>query len=95
MFTTLLSVLGYEPELNNCVIDKKKEAEWFSPREGGLVCAMCSRNAKDPLGVKIEKREIETLREILEGDIFKVLKGNEKNQRLGNILENYLLTIAN
>jgi len=58
-FWHLLSVLGYEPELNFCVICQKKlipKNLYFNFKEGGVICGNCFEKIKSEL---LEKKIIE------------------------------------
>ena len=41
----LLEHLGFMPYLDGCTLCGTKEAEFFSPREGGLICKKCSQTS--------------------------------------------------
>lgn len=51
----LLAYLGFRPELHRCVIcssSLKPEANFFSPRQGGIVCPQCSTESTYPLSME-------------------------------------------
>lgn len=63
-----LSILGYQPELNSCVLcqEKLKEGEFnFSFKEGGIVCQNCFR--------KMDLKEKECISKI-NLEVLKILK---------------------
>lgn len=65
-----LSILGYRPELNLCVICQKKlipKNLYFSPKDGGVTCFDCFKKAKS--GKKIEPDVIKILRLILKKEV--------------------------
>jgi len=62
-FWNFLSVLGYGPELYNCVLCQKKllpENLYFSGKEGGIICRECFEKNKS--GRKITPEAIKILR---------------------------------
>lgn len=89
----LFSVLGYHPELSHCVICKKvldPRALCFSPGEGGVVCGLCTGEAKDTR--KVNEDLVKILRLILkkEWGILPKLRLQPFSQRmLGDVSDNY------
>lgn len=76
-FWNLLVILGYQPELYNCIVCQKPlkpQKNFFGLREGGTVCNNCKKNVK--LITEISPELIKTLRVLIQGDwqIFKKLK---------------------
>lgn len=68
-FWKLLVVLGYKPELYNCLICQKKlipSLLFFNPREGGVICNNCFQKSK--IGEKISPDTTKILRFILVKD---------------------------
>ncbi|MFH1522623.1 MAG: DNA repair protein RecO [Patescibacteria group bacterium] len=67
----LLSLLGYTPELYNCVICKNKLKEpngnLFDVAKGGVICANCSKKSptSPPTPLLIRKGEINCLKDCL------------------------------
>ncbi len=48
-FWSLLAFLGYRPELYNCALCQQKlslEPLVFSPKDGGVICALCQKSIK-------------------------------------------------
>lgn len=65
----LLLILGYKPELYNCVVCQRKIAPeniFFSPREGGVICNLCKKSVKSTKEIKPET--IKILRLLLKRD---------------------------
>jgi len=63
----LLSILGYQPELYNCLSCQKKltpEKLYFNPKEGGIICQNCSKRLKSEK--EIEPEIIKFLRIFIE-----------------------------
>lgn len=68
-FWNFISLLGYKPELSNCVNCQKKLNPYelyFSNKEGGLICKSCSAQKQD--GLKITSDTVKILRLILNKD---------------------------
>jgi len=71
----LFSILGYNAELYNCVLCRKKLVPnklYFSPREGGVICQKCSDAVGTKGAKKIEPEVIKILRLIIKRD-WKIL----------------------
>jgi DNA repair protein RecO (recombination protein O) len=53
-----LSLIGFKPELRQCVScgAREPEADWFGPNEGGLLCARCRANDLTAVPVGDEAR---------------------------------------
>jgi DNA repair protein RecO (recombination protein O) len=65
----LLSFLGYQPQLYNCLICQKKllpKNLYFDPKEGGIICQNCFK--KIGSGKEIEIDIVKILRIVLERD---------------------------
>ena len=90
----LLSILGYQPELYNCVLCQKKLIPgilYFSSKEGGIICQNCSKENRE--AKKIDLDTIKILRLFLEKNwpILNKLKIKEIHLKLlKNISQNYL-----
>ena len=68
-FWNFLSLLGYQPQLYNCVLCQKKivpEKNYFNLKEGGLICINCLKKVK--LVKEIDAETIKILRVILDRD---------------------------
>lgn len=66
----LFSILGYQPELYNCTFCRKKlvpEKNFFSPKEGGIICNQCKKKMKSITEIQLET--IKILRIILKKDL--------------------------
>jgi len=64
---SLLSILGYKPELYNCSLCQKKlipEKLYFNPREGGIICQNCFKKLKS--GKEVKPEIVKILRIMLE-----------------------------
>lgn len=85
-----LEILGYGPEISNCTIDKNEEATIFSPREGGFVCEICSKNLKDPLKAKLKEVDKVFLRKITESGLEEFLSQDLEFELVGEALKNYI-----
>lgn len=82
----LLSALGYEPELYNCLECKRKvgqEGVYFNSTRGGIVCSECyTRLGNQPLSqIVVIEPVLSTLRKVHEND-------------LSGFLELYILPVA-
>lgn len=66
----LLAALGYKPELASCLVCRKRPAAggdvWFSPSQGGLLCAGCTAGAADAF--RISPGALEVLKHLLNAD---------------------------
>lgn len=93
-FWSILSSLGYRPELYNCSLCQKKLTPsnlYFSPKEGGAVCQACF--LREPGGQAIDVDLIKILRLILMQDwrTFRKIKIRKNHwELLKNFSENYL-----
>ncbi len=85
-----LDVLGYRPEIEHCVIDKNQDSLIFSPREGGLLCQVCSKNAKDPFEVKINEDDKIFLKAVFDYSFKDFLSQNFSFRFLEDVLKNYI-----
>lgn len=91
----LLSVLGYEPELYNCVLCQKKLVPgklFFSPKEGGIICHSCQKSVKSTKEINLEA--IKILRIILKKDWPNLSRLKIKNQDFDSlkIISEYFLS---
>lgn len=74
-FWNLLSILGYQPELYQCLICEKKlkpDVLYFT-LQGGIICDTCYKKEK-PESLKINANIIKILREILKKDFSNLSK---------------------
>ncbi|MBI2038407.1 MAG: DNA repair protein RecO [Candidatus Nealsonbacteria bacterium] len=74
-FWNLIAILGYQPELYHCVYCHKKiaqEKNYFSRKEGGIICQKCSLG--NNLELEIKPETIKILRIILKKDWATLLK---------------------
>ncbi len=85
-----LEILGYKPEVGECVVDKKRKTTAFSPREGGLVCRLCAQKIKDPLQVKMKEEDRIFLKAISEKKFENFLKEELEFSEMGQVLKNYI-----
>ena len=92
----LLVLLGYGPELYNCLVCKKKiipNGNFFDYLKGGLVCGSCSKKSFSNDRLFIDKDIIKVLRLMSEKDLIEFLKlkvDKNKLTKLNNILYNYI-----
>lgn len=85
-----LELLGYGLELGSCMLDKKKEGSVFSPREGGLVCEVCSQELKDPLKVRLADSDRILLEEIKKNSFEEFLEKELDFKFIEEAFKNYL-----
>ncbi len=85
-----LDILGYRPEIGDCMIDKNQESLIFSPREGGLICQICSKNVKDPFEVKITEEDKIFLKAVSDYSFKDFLSQNFSFRFLEDVLKNYI-----
>lgn len=74
-FWNFVAILGYTPNLYHCVPCRKKiaqEKNYFSPKDGGIVCQKCFSD-KEP-NLEIQPETIKILRIILKRDWATLLK---------------------
>ncbi len=95
----LFSLLGYSPELYNCVFCSKKiekEPVYFSLKEGGIVGSCCFEKEENIF--LIDEDEIKTLRILMEGKekrSFRRIKISLQTKKsLENLTEKYLNYLA-
>jgi len=98
-FWNLVSILGYKPELYNCLKckNKLKEGVLHFSSNGGIICNNCYKGDKQKL-LKIDSNIIKILREILERDLTHFLKikiKNEHEQCLKQISDFYARGLPN
>lgn len=95
-----LSILGYQPELNNCVLcqvsHQPKFKFYFSSKEGGIICQNCfkriSLQEKDYIS-KINLKVLKILKILLREniDILRKIKISwEEKRNLETLSENFL-----
>lgn len=93
-FWNLISILGYKPELYNCSFCEKKikpNRIYFSPIEGGLICAKCAKNVKSAM--EINQETVKILRFLMEKDLTMLEKLKLENrhfQQLQLVTKNFL-----
>ena len=78
----LVSILGYKPELYECLICRKKlepENLYFS-KKAGVICESCNNKKQESGLLKIDVDIIKILREILKKDLSRFLKIKIKKQ---------------
>ncbi len=99
-FWNFISILGYHPQLDNCLLCVKKlkpEKLSFSSEQGGIICSNCLKDKKESIDISPET--IKVLRLILNKDwliIRKLKKISESNlNNLENISDNFLNFILN
>ena len=85
-----LELLGYGLEVGNCSLDKKKKGSVFSPREGGLVCEVCSKSLEDPLKVRLTDNDRELLAAIKENSFEDFLGKKLDFDFIEEAFKNYL-----
>ncbi len=95
-FWNLLAILGYEPELYNCVVCRKKlkpDRLFFNFKEGGLICQECEKLlelVKEANEVDLET--IKIMRIILEKNwnlLSKLKVGKSNLKTLNEITDKY------
>lgn len=93
----LLSLLGYQPQLYNCVICQKRllpQKLYFSSKEGGIICQNCSKQYQNLKEIRSE--EVKIIRKIFEKDwkTLSKLKNIKKYlKKIDQISQDYLLFI--
>lgn len=88
---SLLSILGYQPELYNCSLCQKKlvpEKLFVSPKEGGVICQNHDKELK--LSKEIGLETVKILRIILKKDwpLLTKLKIEKSNLKSLNVITN-------
>ncbi len=97
-FWNLLSILGYQIDLYNCVICRKNLIPlklYFSSEEGGIICAMCFDKANER--VDISSEVIKILRLLLKKDwniLLRLKIQDSYKEELETISEYYLKSLA-
>ncbi|MGM0439051.1 MAG: DNA repair protein RecO [Patescibacteria group bacterium] len=87
----LLELLGYKPEIGSCTVDEQEDASIFSPREGGFICEVCSRNIKDPLKIKLTKEDKTFLLEISKNSFEDFIEEEiDFSDNISEMLANYI-----
>jgi len=90
----LLSFLGYELELQRCVLCQRKlrpEDVFFSSRDGGAVCGGCRKSVKEP--EKISSNVIKVLRIFLKRDLKtlgRLIIGEKEMKEISSFSKRYL-----
>lgn len=88
-----LAIIGYKPEINECVIDGKK-AQVFSPREGGMVCRECFRKLKDPFTVKLKDTDKNFLNRASKESFEEFISQNHSfSSSLETLFKNYIAVL--
>lgn len=88
-----LSLIGYKPEINKCVIDGKR-AEVFSPKEGGMICEDCLKGIKDPFTVKLKEKDKKFLERIAKEEFNEFIsKEHEFSTSLATLFKNYIAAL--
>ena len=85
-----LELLGYGLEVDSCSLDKENKGSVFSPREGGLVCRMCSEKLRDPLKVKLSNGDRKLLAAIKNKNFEDFLDEDYEFSLIGEVFKNYL-----
>lgn len=86
-FWKFLSILGYKPEINNCLICQKKLTSemkyfYFSEKEGGIICKKCFLKLKDKTKtMKVNKEILAILNLILKENNFSKLEKIKINKK--------------
>lgn len=89
-----VSAVGFSPQLQTCVNCGQKlepDKNYFSPREGGILCPKCGQS--DKIGIEITPNQIKLLRIFLDRDISILSKVEIKNndiKALKKIIDYYL-----
>ncbi len=101
-FWNLITILGYQPELNNCSFCQRKlvpENLYFNPDQGGVICNNCFRELKS--GRKIDPETIKLLRFLIREDWEGLKKINidqsyeRKLEDISNVYLSYFKDILN
>jgi recombinational DNA repair protein (RecF pathway) len=66
----------------------------FSPREGGLICDLCSKNIKDPLRIKVKEKDLLFLQKIEKQTFEEFLKENTSfSSKMETLFKNYIASL--
>lgn len=88
-----LSLIGYKPEIDECVISGKK-AQIFSPKEGGMVSKECTKELKDPFVVGLEEKDIRVLKKISKEEFDEFISQKHSfSSSLETLFKNYIATL--
>jgi len=94
----LLSTLGYQIDLYNCIACEKKLSPlklYFSPDEGGILCSNCSDRAKKKIEISPEIIKILRIFQKKDWNILSKLKiQNSQKEQLESISELNLRSLA-
>lgn len=89
----IMALLGYSPELCNCVSCGKQiayEKLWFSPSHGGILCGDCTDKGD---AIKVSVGTVKVLERLLYGELDKlhILKlTDDMSRELDTILRKYI-----
>ncbi|MFC1789508.1 DNA repair protein RecO [Patescibacteria group bacterium] len=92
------SLLGYQPEIYECSLCQKKikpEKNYFSAKDGGIVCLNCGKSVKNAKEINLET--IKILRIIIKKDwktLSKIKLKPEQMKSLESVSQNYLCRIS-
>lgn len=96
-FWNFLKILGYQPQLYKCSVCQKRLAPknlYFSSKEGGAVCSLCSEKITEAKSINTET--IKILRLILKKDettLNRLKLNSSLSELLGDISEDYFTYI--
>jgi DNA repair protein RecO (recombination protein O) len=90
-----LSILGYQPEFYQCSVCQGKitpESIFFSPQEGGLICARCTISVKS--AKQIDENTVKIIRLMLKKDLptLKKLKIEDETLKQLSLISNFYLS---
>lgn len=94
-FWNFLSILGYQPEFHQCSVCREKISPgsiFFSPQDGGLVCARCVIPIKS--AKRIDTNTVKIIRIMLKKDLptLKKLKIEENVLKQLSLISNFYLS---
>lgn len=97
-FWNFLSLLGYQPQLQRCVVCQKRETlnrkVYFSVSEGGRVCSLCALKIKDKKPLSPSTLKLLKIILTIPVSFLKRLKVEKKDlKNLAKISRNYLFFI--
>lgn len=99
-FWNLLSILGYRPELYNCLFCQKRlkpEKLYFSFKDGGVICQNCFKKVKSDI-IEINPDTVKVLRIILKKGsdfVFKIKIEKHHLKVLKIVSEKYYFYLKN
>ena len=99
-FWNLVSILGYKPELYECLICRKKlePKNLYFSKKAGIVCESCVNKKHESGLLKADVDIIKILREILRKDLNRFLKikiNHNHQESLKQISDFYILSLPN